>query len=434
MYHSKGRRVVELGVLAAHLQKGCKKCGAVLHLWDCIQERHYGLGSILYIKCTICSYISNIPIGKRHEKNIWDMNTKLGAGIANSGIGFSVLQMLFASLNIPGVAAGTVKKRDREAGKAIESVAQKSCNDALDEELKMNDGKVEIRVAADAGWQTRSSGRKYNSYSGHSVLIGDKSGKILRYDYRCRKCRLCENAKRKGIQPIDHDCRKNWDGSAKAMEPDMIVGMLKDLEKENIHPHELVMDDDSTAISRARKKCDQTITKFSDRNHLKKTFSNKLYDLQRVKKYQQLRGKTITHLKKCFSYVLAQHQKKPEELKKSLLCIIPHMYGDHLACPSWCKYKRNPANYIPRNLPYSRYLTCLELKKDLEAIIQTYAQQAEKLSDLGSTQACESFNHIVASKHPKNLYLSGSESTSFRIAAAVAQKNIGKSYIQELGQ
>ncbi|XP_061190006.1 uncharacterized protein LOC133197832 [Saccostrea echinata] len=108
------------------------------------------------------------------------------------------------------------------------------------------------------------------------------------------------------------------------------------------------------------------------------------------------------------------------------------MYGDHLACPSWCKYKRNPANYIPRNLPYSRYLTCLELKKDLEAIIQTYAQQAEKLSDLGSTQACESFNHIVASKHPKNLFLSGSESTSFRIAAAVAQKNIGKSYIQEV--
>ncbi|XP_062570472.1 uncharacterized protein LOC134232509 [Saccostrea cucullata] len=216
------------------------------------------------------------------------------------------------------------------------------------------------------------------------------------------------------------------------MEPDMIVGMLKDLEKDHIHPHELVMDDDSTTISRARKECEQSITKFSDRNHLKKTFSNKLYDLQRFKKYQQLRGKTMTHLKKCFSYVLAQNQKKPEELKKSLLCIIPHMYGDHLACPSWCKYKRNPASYLPRNLPYSRYLTCPELKKDLEAIIQTYAQQADKLSDLGSTQACESFNHIVASKNPKSLFLSGSESTSFRIAAAVAQKNIGKSYIQEV--
>ncbi|XP_062570471.1 uncharacterized protein LOC134232508 [Saccostrea cucullata] len=202
-----GRRVVELGVLAAQLQKGCKKCGTVLHLCDCFQERHYGLGSILYIKCTICSFISNIPTGKRHEKNIWDVNTKLGAGITSSGIGFSNLQMLFASLNIPGVAAGTVKKRDREAGKAIESVAKKSCNEALDEEIKLNDGKVEIRVAADAGWQTRSSGRKYNSYSGHSSLIGDKSGKIVRYDYRCRKCRLCENAKRKGIQPIDHDCR-----------------------------------------------------------------------------------------------------------------------------------------------------------------------------------------------------------------------------------
>ncbi|XP_062614915.1 uncharacterized protein LOC134276657 [Saccostrea cucullata] len=68
-----GRRVVELGVLAAQLQKGCKKCGTVLHLCDCFQERHYGLGSILYIKCTICSFISNIPTGKWHEKNIWDV-------------------------------------------------------------------------------------------------------------------------------------------------------------------------------------------------------------------------------------------------------------------------------------------------------------------------------------------------------------------------
>lgn len=43
---------------------------------------------------------------------------------------------------------------------------------------------------------------------------------------------------------------------------------------------------------------------------------------------------------------------------------------------------------------------------------------------MGSTQANESFNNIVASKHPKNRFYGGSESTAFRVAAAVSQKNI----------
>lgn len=41
---------------------------------------------------------------------------------------------------------------------------------------------------------------------------------------------------------------------------------------------------------------------------------------------------------------------------------------------------------------------------------------------MGSTQDNNSFNSIVASKHPKNRFIGGSESTAFRLAAAVSQK------------
>ncbi|XP_052691838.1 uncharacterized protein LOC128169818, partial [Crassostrea angulata] len=44
---------------------------------------------------------------------------------------------------------------------------------------------------------------------------------------------------------------------------------------------------------------------------------------------------------------------------------------------------------------------------------------------MGSTQGNESFNNIVASNNPKNRFYGGSESTAFRVAAAVSQKNIG---------
>jgi hypothetical protein len=50
---------------------------------------------------------------------------------------------------------------------------------------------------------------------------------------------------------------------------------------------------------------------------------------------------------------------------------------------------------------------------------------ADKLVKVGSTQNNESFNKTVARKKPKSYFYSGSESTSFRVAAALAKENIG---------
>ena len=48
----RGRRVVELNVLAEALDGGCEACGAVLRLSDCIKETLSGLGSLLYVCCS----------------------------------------------------------------------------------------------------------------------------------------------------------------------------------------------------------------------------------------------------------------------------------------------------------------------------------------------------------------------------------------------
>ena len=67
-------------------------------------------------------------------------------------------------------------------------------------------------------WHRRSSGRVYNSHSGHDVLIGSLNGKTLGYGSRITNC------KRKCVQVIEqgnkHSCRIYWGGSAKAMESD----------------------------------------------------------------------------------------------------------------------------------------------------------------------------------------------------------------------
>lgn len=63
--------------------------------------------------------------------------------------------------------------------------------------------------------------------------------------------------------------------------------------------------------------------------------------------------------------------------------------------------------------------------EDLQKIPDSFINSAERLLKMGSTQGNESFNNIVASKNPKNRFYGGYESTAFRVAAAISQKNIG---------
>ena len=48
----RGRRVIELDVLARALDSGCRACGKALQLSNCHDETISGLGSFLYIICS----------------------------------------------------------------------------------------------------------------------------------------------------------------------------------------------------------------------------------------------------------------------------------------------------------------------------------------------------------------------------------------------
>ena len=53
-------------------------------------------------------------------------------------------------------------------------------------------------------------------------MIGIKSGKVIGYSTRNKRCAICEAASRTGQAKVRcHDCRLNWSDSSKAMEPNM---------------------------------------------------------------------------------------------------------------------------------------------------------------------------------------------------------------------
>ncbi|OWF51627.1 hypothetical protein KP79_PYT11690 [Mizuhopecten yessoensis] len=50
------------------------------------------------------------------------------------GIGETTINKILAALNIPKISATTLKRREREAGTALESVAETTCDEALQKE------------------------------------------------------------------------------------------------------------------------------------------------------------------------------------------------------------------------------------------------------------------------------------------------------------
>lgn len=264
-------------------------------------------------------------------------------------------------------------------------------------------------------------------------MIGCKTRKVVGYDVMAKTCRICKSAELHKREKKEHDCRKNWEGSSKSMEPSMTVKILKSIENKGHKVKTLVMDDDTSTKHKVRLEVNADIQKCSDKNHTFKNFTNTMYALQKEKYKRILSAKTISHIKKCLAYAVSSNKEDPVSLKENLLAIPHHLYGNHSSCQvKWCRYLQNEETYTPKHLPYGKYLTDSNLIQDLQQLFTSYANQSEKLSLLESTQHNENFNHVLSRKNPQNNFYSGSESTSVRVAAAVCEKNIGAPYVLQV--
>lgn len=136
-----------------------------------------------------------------------------------------------------------------------------------------------------------------------------------------------------------------------------------------------------------------------------------------------------------FGYALKQNKDNVEGVKRSLKAIVPHAFAKHNDCNiSWCSFLKDLTTYKHSSLPNGKDLQGENLQKDLEAIVEVYVQNAEKLAPLGSSQANEALNNTIGSKAPKIRHYGSSESNDFRVACAVSQKNIGHTYVAEVSQ
>ena len=68
---------------------------------------------------------------------------------------------------------------------------------ALSEKEK-NKNKVKITITSDMGWQKISSGRRYDSSSGYTFIIGERSKGITGMVLYSKDCWKCDSAEKRG--------------------------------------------------------------------------------------------------------------------------------------------------------------------------------------------------------------------------------------------
>ena len=136
-----------------------------------------------------------------------------------------------------------------------------------------NGGKWQQRAERcfDASWSKRGGG--YNALSGRGTVIGVNTGNYIDFGTKDKNCRICSNAKKLGQEPSQHDCRNNFSGTAKAMEP----AICEDLFKRESY-RVLVGDEDSSSEARIRNLINPDIEKWTDKSHVLRTLGKKLHE------------------------------------------------------------------------------------------------------------------------------------------------------------
>ncbi|XP_078380315.1 uncharacterized protein LOC144663289 [Oculina patagonica] len=399
------------------------------------------------VNCPFCGAQNKVSTSKSHRAGhrgpqAFDVNTRAALGALHAGVGHTHLSAITSTLNIPSISHVSFKTREREIGHAAETVARKSCVKFSEAEKENaleaggaadENGLIGVAVSYDMAWQRRNGG--HSSNTGHGAVMGISTGKILDFGTRCKMCRICANASKKGQKPKSHDCRKNHEGSSKSMEPDVAVDLFQRATNDKIKYNVYTGDDDTTTHSHIREKVPYAVEKQSDVIHTKRSLISRLYKLKSEKKFpgcSTLSAKVINYLGKCFGYCVAQNKDNEASLQSAIRNIVPHSFGKHDKCnESWCHFKKDPTSYRHSELPFGKDLYGDALEAALNAIFDDYSTDivVKELAPATNSQRNEAFNSVVGSKNPKIRFYGGSESNDFRVACGVCQTNEGRDYV-----
>ena len=322
---------------------------------------------------------------------------------------------------------------------------------------------VDIAVSADMGWQKRSSGKKYDSPSGHMFLVSSLTGKIVDFELKCVSCSICSAAQRKNESPRSHYCWKNFDQSAKAMEATTAAELVTRISEQfngKARVGTVISDDDSTMRAHCSHKggLSQDIhepTFLADPSHRCKIIGKALFKLASKKKSEcTLSTNDAIRLKvycACFFNINRDKNRSLSWMQQHVWCIVHHLFDDHQFCTDEFCYKKREAdtpssstnsdNPQESDTPLSR-LHALRSKpgyyKNLKNEEKLFYQLKDTLARFftgdaikelmhgHNTQTNEGLNTSMIMTSPKFKNFSRSSELATRVALVSGCHNLGK--------
>ena len=210
-----------------------------------------------------------------------------------------------------------------------------------------------LAVSYDMGWQKRSTGRRYDSMSGHGFMIGCRTGLIIGLDVRGKKCAKCHQANKKNLPVRDHKCPINYEGSSGAMESKVALSLTEQIfnnSNGHLYVKHLVSDDDSTMRSLLTHQNENNkkgrlpeqipaITFYADPSHRVKVMAKPVYGkVTDTKDPTKCKKHDADRLKKYIGCYISKSKHLPlEEFCLKARAPVEHLFNCHEWCDgSWC--------------------------------------------------------------------------------------------------
>jgi hypothetical protein len=342
-----------------------------------------------------------------------------------------------------------------------------------------------LTVSFDMGWQQRSSGIRYNSQSGHALLVGGLTRKPICMAIKSKRCVFCNTWKANNKDVVEaaeldgedllipfHECTKNHVGSSSSMEPEACLEMVVDLfDNYCCIIQSICCDDDASTRALLKwsnndwmannnttvgprvlitggKKQGKTKPREStgrlpahipepsfvaDPNHRRKLLMKELIAVTKlpVAKRHTMTTMDCTRIEKNFSYMIRQLTKMPQEQYETAgKAVLRHHFDSHEYCFAWCK--RKGLSEEDRKLPQNkRFYRSLTKDKDLYELLSPIVDRFitfDRLTEVAhgmDTQCNESYNNTFSWIAPKNKVYCGSQSLRNRLSIGVGINILG---------
>jgi hypothetical protein len=258
----------------------------------------------------------------------------------------------------------------------------------------------------DMGWQQRASGVRYNSQSGHGLLVGGLTRKPICYSLKSKRCNFCITWKSNNKATVEaaeldgeelllppHNCTRNHDGTSSAMEARACLDMVVEMhEKYHCIVASICCDDDASTRAMVKwSNADWMVNNNStvpprvmitggklkgktkirestgrlpghidephfvaDPNHRQKILMKELIGLAKLPMAQRFMMTTMdaSRLEKNFTFMIRQLPKLDEtEYFRAGQAVLNHHFDCHDFCGNWCPRKRlsTAERALPKN-------------------------------------------------------------------------------------